>query len=301
MLKPKKNNVILLDHTRVYILTAVALIAFAANSVLCRMALKNSSIDAISFTNIRLLSGACVLYIIFIFKHKAHQNKSIFHFGNWLSSFALLAYAITFSISYTNIDTGIGALILFGTVQLTIIGYAIFSGERYTNPQYLGVVLAIAGMIYLVLPRQGYVLSLSAAFWMCISGLAWALYTIMGKASKNPLYDTGANFVRTLPMLVALSFAYLFLTPTLNFQGMLLAVISGALTSGLGYALWYAVVKHIGHLQSAVFQLSVPGIAALGGVLILGERFTLQLGLSLTFITVGIYLVIQQKGKTDSR
>ncbi len=269
------------------LLTSLALLAFAANSVLCRLALAQDLIDAGSFTVIRLLSGALMLLLILTFQQRGkHQNAQPMH---WAASLMLFLYAITFSYAYTLLDTGTGALILFGAGQVTLIAYAIWQGKRLSILESLGLLIASLGFAYLMLPSastpsfQGFVL-------MSVSGAAWAFYTVMGQGSKFALRDTAVNFKRTIPLamlLLLISYAYAHVSKL----GILYAVLSGAVASGLGYTLWYQAVVRLQTLHAAVVQLLVPVLAAIAGIVLLSEPLTMQLMLSAAMILGGVFLV----------
>ena len=280
-----QNNNKLLIKTLVF--TTLALIAFAANSVLCRRALGEHSIDAASFTSIRLISGALVLFVIIRLNHSGDRSASR---GNWPASAMLFAYAITFSFAYITLHTGTGALILFGTVQITMILISYFRGTRLHLIEWLGVVTAFGGFVYLVLPGiatpswKGFIL-------MTVAGIAWGLYTLKGRDSKAPLLDTAYNFIRTLPfVLIVVLFSVLH--AHYSIKGVVLAMLSGGIASGIGYSIWYRALGGLSSTQSAVVQLSVPVIAAFGGVIFVGEPITLRLTLAGLFILGGILLVV---------
>lgn len=272
------------------LLTSLALIAFAANSVLCRLALGNESIDASSFTVIRLLSGSFALFIIFCMngnRTKASSN------GSWSASFLLFTYAITFSIAYLSVDTGTGALILFGSVQITMILLSIASGTRLHASEWFGLIMAFTGFIYLIYPSISSP-SINGLILMTISGISWGLYTLMGKRSKNPLMDTTYNFVRTIPFVVVLAILTI-QHISYSSEGVILAILSGAITSGIGYTIWYIALRELSSTQAAVVQLSVPVIASVGGVLIVSEPITQRLIVSAIIVLSGILMVILGK------
>lgn len=265
----------------------LALIALAGNSILCRLALGEDAIDAASFTSIRLLSGIIVLVIIMM----ATQSKSgIITKGSWKASIMLFLYAITFSYAYISLETGVGALILFGSVQITMIVAGLLLGNRLHQFEWLGVIVAFSGFVYLVMPGVtapsfiGFIL-------MAIAGIAWGGYTLVGKGSVNPLCDTTFNFVRTLPLLVIL-IAVTFEQSVLSQKGIILAILSGGVTSGIGYTIWYTVLRELTAIQAAVIQLLVPVLAAFGGVLFVGEVFTFRLVVSSIMILLGVLAVI---------
>jgi len=271
------------------LLTGLALIAFAANSVLCRLALGSGVIDAASFTVIRLLSGAIVLLLV-ISAGRSRKDSKATTKGSWVASFMLFLYAATFSYAYIPLDTGTGALVLFGAVQITMILLSIISGVRLHVIEWVGMVVAFTGLVYLVLPGLT-TPSLSGFLLMAVAGVAWGIYTLKGRGSKNPLMDTACNFLRTIP------FAFLLAIVTMrgahySFDGIILALLSGGLTSGLGYTIWYVALGGLSSTQAAVLQLSVPVIAALGGVVFVSESITLRLAVSTVIVLGGILMVV---------
>lgn len=272
------------------LLTGLALIAFAANSVLCRLALGNGSIDASSFTVIRLLSGAIALFIISSIKgtNKAESSK-----GSWTASFMLFLYAITFSLAYLSVDTGTGALILFGSVQITMILLSILSGTRLHISEWSGVIIAFSGFIYLILPGIT-TPSVNGFILMTISGISWGIYTLRGRKSKKPLMETTYNFVRTIPF-VALLAVFNIQNISYSPEGIVLALLSGGITSGVGYTIWYIALRGLSSTQAAVIQLSVPVIAAIGGVMFVSELITYRLIISATLVLGGIFMVLLGK------
>ena len=276
------------------LLTALALIAFAANSVLCRLALGNGAIDASSFTGIRLLSGAIALFIILSFKGSIKgRNNGTSSKGSWSAAFALFLYAITFSYAYLSVDTGTGALILFGSVQITMIMLSLLSGTRLHFIEWSGVIIAFFGFIYLILPNIT-TPSIDGLMLMTVSGVAWGIYTLKGRGSKYPLMDTTYNFLRTIPFIGLLA---IFTLHNMDYssEGIILALISGAITSGLGYTIWYIALGGLSSTQAAVIQLSVPVIAAIGGVMFVSETITVRLVISATIVLSGILMVVLGK------
>jgi drug/metabolite transporter (DMT)-like permease len=275
------------DLVRTGVLTVLALIAFAANSVLCRLALGDKTIDAASFTSVRLLSGAIILLLII----RLNQKKAIAPTkGSWAAGSMLFLYAIAFSYAYVTLDTATGALILFGSVQITIILLSLFSGNRLHWSEWLGVAIAFIGFVYLFLPDVTSP-SITGFVLMTVAGIAWGVYTLKGRGSQFPLTDTAYNFLRTVPLvIVVLLLAYQEIH--YSTKGIALAMLSGALASGVGYSIWYAALRGLSTTQSAVVQLSVPIIAAFGGVMLVSEMITLRLSISATLILGGILLVI---------
>ena len=273
---------------RVVALTSLTMIAFAGNSVLCRIALKDTSIDAASFTTIRLISGAMMLWLIVQMRSGTRSGR-----GNWSSALALIVYAIAFSYAYVSLSTASGALLLFGAVQATMIGYGIWTGERLRRLQLLGLLLAFGGLVGLFLPGLT-APPLVGSLLMLGAGVAWGVYSLRGKGAGDPTRVTAGNFMRAVPVTVALS-VFTLGSASLDAAGFWYAVASGALASGMGYALWYTVLPALKATHAATVQLSVPVIAAVGGVLFLGEPITLRLTLASTAILGGIALVILER------
>lgn len=278
---------------RIATLTSLAMIAFAGNSLLCRMALKNTSIDAASFTSIRLVSGALVLYCIVRMRHAASADDKHKGAGNWLSALALFVYAAGFSFAYVNLSAATGALLLFGAVQATMSGYGIYSGERLLAAQAFGLVLALSGLVMLLLPGIS-APPLAASVLMLSAGVAWGIYSLRGKMTGDPTSVTAGNFLRAVPMAALVSLLMLE-TGSLDAVGVWYALLSGALASGLGYAIWYTAIPALGATKAATVQLSVPVLAALGGIAFLDETMSLRLILSSIVILGGIALVIRGK------
>lgn len=268
--------------------TTLALFAFAGNSLLCRAALQHASIDAASFTTIRLISGALVLWLLVQRTRREATGR-----GSWPSALALFAYAATFSFAYVALPAGTGALLLFGSVQASMIGWGLWKGERFVVMQMIGLMLAFAGLVGLLLPGIS-APPLGGALLMITAGVAWGVYSLRGRGAGDPLRVTAGNFVRTVP--VALLLSALFMNEArVDTAGALFAVASGAITSGLGYALWYTVLPHLKATSAATLQLSVPVIATIGGLVWLGEPLTLRLLLASAAILGGIALVIRRK------
>ena len=265
----------------------MALIAFAANSVLCRLALGSGAIDASSFTVVRLLSGSIVLLVIIGVTRKSSTQSAK---GSWAASFMLFLYAVTFSYAYISLDTGTGALILFASVQITMILLSLISGTRLHFIEWIGVTVAFAGFVYLILPGVT-TPSIMGFLLMTIAGIAWGIYTLKGRGSNAPLVDTAYNFFRTTPLVLILVISTIS-KANYSFEGILLAVISGGITSGIGYTIWYIALGGLSSTQAAVLQLSVPVIAAFGGVIFVAETITFRLAISATFVLGGILMVV---------
>ena len=285
---------------RLYFIILLSLFAFAANSVLCRLALADGLIDPASFTMWRLLSGAATLALLCFFRFFKTKNtsiKMIWLEGSWLSALSLFIYAMGFSYAYVTLETGIGALILFGAVQLTLILFAVWAGQKLAVMEWFGLLVAFAGFAYLVFPTLSSP-SLVGFILMTLAGIAWGLYTWRGKISSKPLFATTSNFVRTIPMLlIALAFINTEGLKSASTEGIVLAVISGAFMSGLGYALWYAVLPHLSASLAAVLQLLVPVIATIGGVIFANESVTLHLILATSGVLGGVLLVVMGRKK----
>jgi drug/metabolite transporter (DMT)-like permease len=264
------------------------MIAFAGNSLLCRAALLHTSIDAASFTAIRLLSGAITLWLVIQIRSGTQIGR-----GNWISAFALFTYAAGFSFAYVSLPTATGALLLFGTVQATMIGYGIWAGERPLKLQLLGLILAFGGLVGLLLPGLT-APPLSGSILMLVAGLAWGIYSLRGKGLGDSTKVTAGNFLRAVPIVAVLSVLTL-KDISVDTAGFWYAVCSGALASGLGYAIWYAALPALNATNAATVQLSVPVIAAVGGIIFLGEPITLRLALASVAILGGIALVIMKK------
>jgi drug/metabolite transporter (DMT)-like permease len=272
-------------QTAVY--TGLALVAFAANSVLCRRALDGTAIDPASFSAIRLASGATALLLILAFREGGRIRPR----GNWFSTGSLVLYAVAFSFAYVDLSAGTGALILFGAVQATMVLAAIWEGDRPESREWAGMLLALGGLVYLVSPGLA-APSLSGSLLMVIAGGAWGVYSLRGRGIADPLGDTAGNFVRTLPLAAGLGLLTL-QNSRVSAEGALLAVVSGALTSGVGYVLWYAALRGLSATRAAVVQLTVPVLAAGGGVAFLSEEFSTRLALAAVLILGGVGIALR--------
>ena len=293
-----------------FLFTAFALTAFAFNSILCRMALGQGEIDAAGFTSVRVLAGAVALFLISFIYGRSKVGESVrlesdvtplltrglLQYGSWASAFCLFAYAICFSFAYLGLTAGTGALILFGSVQMTMIAASVVRGERPGVWELCGVAVAFGGLIYLVLPGLASP-PLFNSLLMAAAGAAWGFYTLRGRGSEDPLADTTGNFIRALPMALAAVIPFVG-GLHLSSRGMILAVLSGALASGVGYSVWYAALKYHTATRAAVLQLAVPVITAVGGVLLLSEALAIRLLVASFLILGGIMLVIIAKRRT---
>jgi drug/metabolite transporter (DMT)-like permease len=268
-------------------LTALAMIAFAANSILCRMALTTPSIDAASFTAVRIVSGAIALAVIVMARGGAAK---IYAAGTWRGAAALVGYAIAFSFAYLALGASTGALILFGSVQITMIGVGLARGERLAPLQALGAAAAVAGLVYLLSPGLR-APPLMSALLMAIAGVAWGIYSLIGRVQGlDPTLVTAGNFLRGAPLaLLPLPFMPML---ELSAPGVTLAIISGALTSGVGYAIWYTALKGLKASEAAIVQLTVPAIAAACAVVFLSEPLSFRFLIASVAILGGVALVL---------
>ncbi|MEM8795495.1 MAG: DMT family transporter [Pseudomonadota bacterium] len=278
---------------RTGLIAAVTMVAFAFNSVIARAALGQDLIDPASYTTIRMGSGALVLFAIVAFAKKERAREKA---GSWYSGFLLFTYAIFLSFAYVGIDTGIGALVLFAGVQATMIGFGLYAGERPSAIAWIGNVIAIAGFVYLLSPGLS-APDPVAALLMFISGVAWGLYSVRGRGAADPVGATARNFVYCAPMtLIPL---ILFISSIdINPWGALLAALSGAVTSALGYILWYEALKGLTSTKAAVLQLTAPLIASFFGVILLSEPATLRLWLSAVLITGGVAMAVLARSRS---
>jgi drug/metabolite transporter (DMT)-like permease len=273
--------------TRTVVYATLALLAFAANSILCRLALRDATIDPATFSSVRLVSGAAMLLMVMSWARGDIGGGTV---TSWASPAMLFLYAVPFSFAYTRLSAGTGALILFGAVQVTMLLSAARSGETLRRTQWLGVLIALVGLVYLVLPGLT-APPPSAAALMGIAGVSWGIYTLRGRGMANPLAQTTINFVRAVPLAIIVSiFAAqrMFVTP----RGVLLAVASGAVTSGLGYTVWYLALRGLTATRAAVLQLAVPVLAAAGGAVFLMEPVSLRLAVSALLVIGGIALTL---------
>jgi len=266
--------------------TLFSLAAFAANSIFCRLALRNGDIDPQSFTAIRLVGGALLLLLL------SRRSTPTGSSGSWRGGFYLFVYAYLFSLAYIQLDAGVGALILFGAVQISMFVLGWMGGERLRPRVLLGMLVAFCGLIALLAPG-GNAPPLGAALIMVVSGVAWGAYSILGKRSVSPVRDTAGNFLRSLPLLLVLAAAgVLKATFVVTPVGALYALASGVLASGAGYAVWYGVVRRLSAQTAATLQLSVPVLAAIAGVLLLNEPLSARLVVASLIVLGGIALAL---------
>lgn len=271
--------------------TAAAMLAFAANSLLCRLALLQGGIDPASFGAVRIVSGAIALALIVRWRAGEARETS----GDWLSAAMLFAYVAFFSFAYVSLAAGTGALILFGAVQLTMFGAALRAGERFAPLACAGLAVAALGLVYLVLPGVS-APPIVGAVLMASAGVAWGVYSLRGRGALDPLGATAGNFLRAAPMAPVLWLPFIGVAHA-DMGGILLAVASGAITSGVGYALWYTALRELSAMRAATVQLSVPVITAFGAVLFLAEPLSLRLVLASVAILGGIALVLAGRAK----
>lgn len=287
----------------VVILTALTLVAFAANSLLCRMALGEDLIDPVTFTTLRLASGAIILVPISKLVAESppagHGLEKQDLRGSWSSGLALFVYAAAFSLAYLSLDAGMGALILFGAVQATMMGAGLRSGERPHPVQWLGLITALGGLVYLVSPGISAPDPLGA-FLMFIAGIAWGAYSVRGRGVAAPVSSTTANFVRAVPMAAiasALAFSWIHVERT----GAILALVSGTITSGLGYVLWYKALRGLTTTRASIVQLLVPVLAAFGGVVFLAEGVSARLAIASAMILGGVAMAVLTRASEPAK
>lgn len=273
-------------------LILISLLFLGLNSIFCKLALSNNYIDAFSFTFFRLFFGAITLLLIYFYKSK---KISILPKSNWLSSFMLFLYAICFSYSFLDINAGFGTLLLFAVVQMVMVAFSLFFKEKINLQKIIGIFLALFGLIYLLYPKESFEVSLFHAFLMIIAGIAWAVYTVLGKKSSDALYNTMDNFIKSL---VFVGILYILFLPENSFisqNGLLLAFISGSLTSAIGYVLWYEILPKLQYIPAGVIQLFVPIISIIISIIFLNESLSTTLFLSTIIIFTGIILTIFSK------
>jgi len=277
---------------QIALLTTLAMICFAGNSLLCRLALRGGAIDASSFTAVRLGSAALMMALLARLGSSARS-----HTGSWTSALALFGYALAFSLAYVQIGAGLGALLLFGAVQLTMIGWGLAKGERPRSTEWFGLTLALVGLLLLTNPSVSGS-PLGGMALMLLAGVGWGTYSLRGRGATDPLRTTAANFARTVPLVLALvAISFLVERPHLSTPGVVAGLVSGAITSGIGYVIWYRALSGLTALQAATVQLTVPVIAALGGVAFLGEHITLRLLGAGALVLGGIAVVIFSRSR----
>ncbi|HZZ83399.1 MAG TPA: DMT family transporter [Anaeromyxobacteraceae bacterium] len=276
------------SRLRTAALTLATLVCFAANSLLCRAALRPRLVDAVTFTTVRLLSGAAALTLIVLARRRARPRG-----GSLGAGLTLLVYAVAFSLAYVRIGAGVGALLLFGAVQVTMLGWSLARGVRPGAIQWIGIAVALGGLAYLGLPGAS-APDPAGALLMVVAGAAWGAYSLLGRAGGDVIATNADNFLRAAPFALALSLA-LYGRATATGEGLLLAAASGALASGAGYSLWYTVVPALGATRAAAVQLLVPVLAGLGATAFLGEALTARVATSGAAILAGIALTLRRR------
>lgn len=279
-----------MTRLKITLITLLSLLAFAANSLITRFALEKTAIDEASFILLRVVSGALFLWLYLIIKKNNQAHKT----GTWLAAFSLFVYAASFTYGYGLIAAGTGALLLFGSVQITmtIVGY--HEGERLNKVQLSGFVLALGGLVILMLPGIT-APSFLGALLMCLSGIAWSIYTLQGRGAVNPARTTAGNFIKAAPMAIFLWLVVSFSTTNvinLDSTGIFYALLSGIVTSGMGYIIWYSVLPELKATQAAIIQLSVPLLVTLAGAILLSEAITQRIVLASFIILLGTILVL---------
>jgi len=272
---------------RAVFLTGTAMFAFAGNSILCRLALRDAAIDPASFTTVRLGSGAIALLAVIAL---GRGTRALRGHGSWLSAAMLFTYALCFSYAYLSLSAGTGALLLFGCVQGTMIACGLLSGDRPTSYEWFGWSLAFGGLVWLVLPGVQ-APPLTSALLMAAAGVAWGIYSIRGRRESDALAATASNFLLSVALVAVVAFISV-ARAEITGRGLILAVTSGALTSGIGYVIWYAALEYLSAMQAALVQLAVPAIATAGGVLLLHERLSFRLLVASGLVLGGIYLAL---------
>ncbi len=286
-----KNN---LKPLIVFISTVFALIAFASNSVLCRLALGTNQIDAASFSTVRIISGAIILLILALSQKKKIQFRGK---TNLISAFFLFLYAVTFSFAYISLSTATGALILFGAVQITMIVYALKEGERPNLFEWVGLILALSGLVYLMFPGLTSP-SIMGSSLMTLSGISWGVYSLIGRRNNDPLKSTSENFLFAVPFVIIISLFFINNISVTSY-GFILAVISGSVTSGIGYAIWYVALRGLTATRAATVQLSVPIIAAIGGIIFMSEIISFRLLIATILILGGVGLAVLKSNESQ--
>lgn len=276
---------------KLIVLICVALLFLSANSILARMAIVTQNIDAFTFTFLRIFSGSILLFIIYFYRKK---RLDVSLKKNWLSGFMLFLYAICFSYSYIDMLAGIGTLILFAVVQLSMIFIAVFYKEKMTLNKTIGILISFSGLVYLLYPKEDFTISYFHTFLMVISGIAWGVYSVLGKSSTNAIFNTTDNFFKA--SIFTLIFMFIFISEVrLDLYTFCLAITSGAITSALGYLLWYEILPKIETITASVLQLLVPIIAIFLSILFLNESLTFELVISTIVILVGIFIALKRK------
>lgn len=280
---------------RTVLLTLFAMLAFAANSVLCRLALGQELIDAATFATVRISSGAILLSCIALPRWRAQGRDPT----DWRAAAMLFTYVVFFSFAYLSLSTGTGALILFGAVQLTMFIAALRSGEQFHLISWVGLAMAVSGLVYLVSPGLTAPDPLGAAL-MTTAGVAWGFYSLLGRRAADPLQATANNFIACVPLVILVSLLTMSQQHS-SAQGLMLAAASGAIASGLGYVIWYAALRGLSATRAATVQLLVPAIAAFAGVILLSEQVTWRLLVASALTLGGVWIVLSQRARLPAR
>lgn len=284
----------------------LALLAFSANSILCRLGLNQGGMSATVFSILRVLSGTLILLAIAVLTKRLKFILPLIKAPkNWLSCLCLTVYIFFFSEAYLSIDAGSGAIIIFGIVQIVMFIAGLLNGERLRSIQWLGFSVSLLGLVYLVFPKIS-TPSFLGVIYMSLAGLGWGLYTLMGKYSKNAIDQTICNFVLATPITLAIGLVYFFnwnsealeQVKEFDYVSVVCAVVSGAITSACGYSIWYIAMQSLSKIQASVLQLATPILTAIGGFIFLGEALTLRLVVASIFILGGIYIVVAISNKS---
>ncbi|UTJ07257.1 DMT family transporter [Arcobacter roscoffensis] len=280
-----------------FVLITLSLIFLSLNSILCKIALVNEYIDAYSFTFFRVFFAFLTLLILITLRESKKESKlkKISLKGNWLSSFMLFIYAIGFSYSYLNLEAGFGTLLLFTAVQLTMLITSLFYKEKININKFIGIILAFIGLSYLLYPSKDFDISYFHLTLMVISGIAWGIYSVIGKSSKDALFNTYDNFFKALIFTVIFFVFVLFNTLQISVNGILLSFLSGSITSAIGYVIWYKVLPNIKIVTASILQLLVPVIAIILSVVFLGEIFTMKLLIATLLVSVAVLISVIKK------
>ncbi|WP_108063576.1 DMT family transporter [Poseidonibacter lekithochrous] len=284
------------ENINLFFLISVSLLFLSLNSIFCKAALVNNYIDAYSFTFFRLLSASAMLVIIYLFKNK---KISISFKQNWISSFMLFLYAVSFSYSYLSIDAGFGTLLLFAVVQIVMLASSFFYKESLSKTKILGLLIAFSSLIYLLYPSESFELSYFHIFLMIISGIAWAVYSILGKNSSDALFNTMDNFIKASFFIILFFFIFIREEMYFTFEGLIFAILSGSITSALGYVLWYQVLPQIQIVTAGIIQLFVPILAIIVSIIFLDELLTMSLFISTALVSFGVVLSLYSKKKIN--
>jgi len=280
-----------LVNKNLFLLSALTILFFSLNSIFCKAALQSDSIDPYSFSFFRLLFGVITLFLISLFINK---KNTLDLKSNWLNGFFLFLYAICFSFSYISLDAGLGALILFAVVQITMVLFAFIKKEKFGLKKLLGISLALFGLFFLLYPSKDFSISTFHFILMVISGIGWAFYTLLGRSSTNAIKDTSNNFFKAFIITI---FFVLFFIDDLNVTstGLFWAFLSGSIASGLGYSIWYFVLKDLKIVTASVLQLLVPIISIFISIIFLDEKLTISLLVSTILVLGGIFISLKEK------